>query len=82
MKVFDSSVKHSGITEYLFLQCRHLCSVIPVSPGHNMNVHGKITYKANLSTKRLFFDLNIQSVDLLRYVQYHSQVEHRTHMHR
>ena len=33
-----------------------------------MNVHGKITYKVNLSTKRLFFDLNIQSVDLIRYV--------------
>ncbi|XP_065884904.1 uncharacterized protein [Dysidea avara] len=49
-----------------FATIRHLCTVVPVSPGHNMNVHGKITYKVNLSTKRLFFDLNIQSVDLIR----------------
>lgn len=48
------------------LQCRHLCSVVPVSPGHNMNVHGKITYKINMSTKRLFFDLTIQCIDLIR----------------
>jgi len=61
-------LKFCVVNMEFFLQSRHLCSVIPVSPGHNMNIHGKITYKANFTTKRLFFDFNIQSVDLIRYV--------------